>query len=168
MERVMPDPAEQEIIAEIAREQVAELAPDELPLFRPTSEAYFKDPDKTLKPQSGRDEVLGFGAQAALTFLTPIVLAVVTEVVTFLVAEIGKSLKEEGRVAVGQIVKGLFKRFRGPDAPATPAPAIATLTPDQLAQVRKVAYDKARTLNLTEDRAALLADALVGSLAVSG
>lgn len=165
----MPDPAEQEIISEIAREQIGQLAPDELPLFRPTSEAYFKDPTKTLKTQSGGDEVLGFGAQAALTFLTPIVLAVATEVVTFLVAEIGKSIKEEGRVAVGQIVKSLFKRFRGSDATQSPTtPASPKLSAEQLTQVRKVAYDKARSLNLPEARAALLADSLVGSLAVTG
>jgi hypothetical protein len=164
----LKDPAEQEIIAELAREQVAQLAPDELPLFRPTSEAYFKDPAGTLKPRSGGDDVLGFGAQAALTFVTPIVLAVVTEVVTFLVAEIGKSLKEEGRVAVGQVVKGLFRRFRTGGAPAASAPANHKLSAEQLAQVRKVAYDKARSLNLPEGRAMLLADALVGSLAVSG
>jgi len=165
----MPDPAEQEIISELAREQVAQLAPDELPLFRPTSEAYFKDPTKTLKTQSGGDEVLGFGAQAALTFLTPIALAVVTEVVTFLVAEIGKSIKEEGRVAVGQIVKNLFKRFRPSNSPASPAASSSPrLNAAQLTQVRKVAYDKARSLNLPEARAALLADSLVGSLVVAG
>ena len=160
----MQDSADRETIAELAREQVAQLAPDELPLFRPTSEAYFKDPDKALKPQTGRDEVLGFGAQAALTFLTPIVLAVVTEVVTFLVAEVSKSLKEEGRIAVGQIVKGLFKRFRGADA-AQPA-ATTSLSTAQLAQLRRIAYDKARSLNLPDERAALLADSVVGSLVV--
>jgi hypothetical protein len=164
----MQDSADQEMIAELAREQVAQLAPDELPLFRPTSEAYFKDPGKVLKPQGGRDEVLGFGAQAALTFLTPIVLAVVTEVVTYLVAEIGKSIKEEGRIAVGQIVKGLFKRFRGSDATQPAAAPNLSLSSAQLVEVRKVAYEKARSLNLSEDRAALLADSLVGSLVVTG
>lgn len=162
----MPEPAERDLIAELAREQVTQLAPDELPLFRPTSDAYFKDPVGTLKPQAGADEMLGFGAGAALTFLTPIVLAVATEVVTFLIAEIGKSVKEQGKVAVGEIVKSMFKRFRAPDAPV--AAAIPRLSADQLAQVRKLAFDKARTLSLPDDRAALLADSLVGSLVATG
>jgi len=76
----MPYSVQDQLVSELARNLVANTAPQELPLFRPVSEAYFKDPDGTLKGQPGKDETLGFGVGEAATFITPIVLAVMTDV----------------------------------------------------------------------------------------
>jgi len=65
-----------QLVADLARDMVAEIAPQELPTFRAQSEAYFKDPERALKGQAGKDDMLGFGVGAAVTFLTPVVLAV--------------------------------------------------------------------------------------------
>lgn len=66
--------------------------PQELPLFRPMSAAYFKNPDKVLKSQSGKDEMLGFGVAEAVIMLTPSILAIMSQVVTFVTAEVQKSV----------------------------------------------------------------------------
>jgi hypothetical protein len=47
-----------------------------------------------LSARAGKDEVLGFGLAEAATFLTPLVLAVITEVVKFLAEEVKQSLKD--------------------------------------------------------------------------
>ena len=161
----MTDAVQQQLIAELAREQVAHLAPDELPLFRSTCEAYFKDPDKVLADQQAREDLLGFGASTVLAFVTPVVLAIMTEVVLFLAEEVRKSVKEESSAVISGLVKSLFKRFRSGDNDG--APAAPRLTPDQLARIRRIALEKAQQLNLPESQAGLLADSLVGSLAIT-
>jgi len=169
----MAEDMEQQLVADLARIVVAETSPQELPLFRAHSEAYFKDPASALKRQGGKDEMLGFGMGEAMTLLTPIALAVASEVVKFVLDEVGKSLKKEGADLIGDVIKRLFKRVRAPgegrsghDAKAQEAPPV--LTPEQMAQIRRLAFDKARQLNVPETQAGLLADAVIGSLAVAG
>jgi hypothetical protein len=155
----------EQLIADIARDLVSQIAPQELPLFRPNSEAYFKDPEKALQSQSAKDDMLGFGAGDAVVLLTPIVLATLNEVVKFVVEEAKKSVQGEGAAWIQQAIKAMFKKFHQSEAGDKKKPA--ALTAEQLAQVRKIAFNKARQLKLSEDRAKILADAVVGSLATA-
>jgi hypothetical protein len=156
----MTETSHQDLITELGREQIAHLAPQEMPLYRASSEAYFKDPDKALKGRQGKDEMLSFGSGEAVTFLTPIILAVLSEVVKYLVAEVTKSLRKESSTIVDERVKALFKKFRLKKGPPP-------LSPDQLKIVRQVAFDKARQLSLSEEQAGLMADSVVGGLAAA-
>ncbi len=162
----MTDLTRDQLIRDIARDVVGQIAPQELPLFRATSEAYFKNPREVLEGKKPRDETLGFGLETAVAFLTPVVLAVATEVVKFVAERIKESLKEEGAGIVTELIKKMFKRFRSTGEERGKAPALAPLSPEQLAQVRQRAIEKACQLNLPEVQARLLADAIVGSLAV--
>jgi hypothetical protein len=155
----------EQLIADIARDLVSQIAPQELPLFRASSEAYFKDPEKALQSQSAKDDMLGFGAGDAVVLLTPIVLATLNEVVKFVVEEAKKSVQGEGAAWIQQSIKAVFKKFHQSEAGDKKKPA--ALTVEQLAQVRKIAFNKARQLKLSEDRAKILADAVVGSLATA-
>jgi hypothetical protein len=165
---------QQQIIVAATRDLIAELAPQELPLVSPISTAYFADPERTLQRRASSDQPLGFGVPAeVVTLLTPIALAVLSEVVAFLVAEIRKSTSSETTVLVNELVRRLFKKLRGPDA-AAPAPSTTSeatgrlaLSRAQLVQVREIALQKARELGLAGNRAELLADSLVGGLAVA-
>src|SRR4051794_23947910 len=65
------------LVVEVARGVVRQVAPQEMPLFRANSEVYRKDPQKALRGESGRDQILAFGAGLDVTLLTPVVLAVV-------------------------------------------------------------------------------------------
>jgi hypothetical protein len=154
-----------QLIADVSRELVARAAPQELPLFRAVSSAYFEDPNRALTGKAGKEDMLGFGVEAAAVFLTPVALAVTTQVVTFLSEEIKKSAATESADLIGELVKRLFKKFRptAPDTKPTPPP----LTPQQLGQVRQLAIEKARQLNLPDAQAQLLADSLAGSLAIA-
>ena len=154
-----------QLIADLARDVIAQTAPQEVPLFRANSEAYFKDPQKALQRQGGKDEMLGFGDGAMITFLTPIALTVMTEVVKFLVEEVKKSAKTEGAGVVNEAVKSLFKKFHSKDDKAKKN-EVPPLTPEQLMHVRKLALEKAHQLKLSNDKATLLTDSIVGSLTV--
>ena len=150
------------LIADVARDIVAQTAPQELPLFRATSAAYFKKPDQALKNQTGKDEMLGFGTGELVSLLTPTVLIVVTEVVTFLTVEVKKAVATESASLISDQVKKLFKKFH-PEAEkeqSDPAP----LTREQIARVHKLAYERFLQLKLSETQANRLADAITASL----
>lgn len=152
-----------QLIADLARDIVAKTAPQELPLFRATSAAYFKNPDKVLKSQAGKDEVLGFGVGEAVVMLTPSVLIIVNQVVAFVTSEVQKSVAEESSNMLSDLVKQMFKKFRPEREQNAPPP----LTPTQLANVHKLAYEEANRLALSDAQAKLLADSIVGSLVTS-
>jgi hypothetical protein len=150
-----------QLTLDIARDTIAQIAPQELPLFRAQSQAYFADPTAALNQRAGEDGMLEFGVGDAVIFLTPVALAIVSETLVFLAGEIKNSLAKQSTDLIGDLVKQLFKRFR---AEKDQVPA---LTDAQLTQVRKIAYEKARQFKLPEAQATLLADALVGGLVVA-
>jgi len=162
MEGTMTSSDQNQLIADVARDIIAQTAPEELPLFRATSVAYFKNPEKILKDQKRKDEILGFGPGEVVSLLTPTVLVVVTEVVTFVTAEVQKSIATESASIISELVKKQFKRFQPEEKKEQNE--VARLTPEQIAQIRKRTYEKARQLKLSESQAGLLADSVVGSL----
>jgi hypothetical protein len=162
------DPARNALIEDVARDVLAETAPQELPLFRATSSAYFSDPQRATASAAAKDDALGFGVGDAVLFTTPIVLAVTSEVVTYLVGQVTKAAHLETSGVIEDVVRGMFRRFRKePAAAAARTPPSTALSSRQLADVRRLAYEKARALKLDEAKAALLADSLAGSLATS-
>jgi hypothetical protein len=165
---------QQQLVVEVAREVVGDVAPEELALLGPMSAAYFTDPDRALSGRTLDDEPLGFGVPVDGQLLTPIVLAVLTQVLAFLVTEVRKSVQAEAPDLIHEHVKRLFKKLRPADAeaeaaaasggkPATPPP----LSSQQLARVREIALARARQLGLTGSKAELLADSVVGGLVVA-
>jgi hypothetical protein len=153
------------LVAALARSAVEQTAPEELPLFRPTSEAFFQDPDAVPK-SGGRDELLGFGVDAAIVLVTPVALSVARDVARFVVDQVRSRLADEGEGAVQRALDRVFKR--GQAADATPAAeAEPELSDAELEQVHAIALEKAKQLRLSPERAGLLADAIVGGLATA-
>lgn len=149
-----------DLVARLARATVERAAPEELPLFRATSEAYLADPSSVGQGQQ-RDELLGFGVEAAAMLITPVALHVARDVLGFLNEQLRARAREHGEGAIDRILAKLVGKR---EAAAEPA---ADLSDEQLGQVHARAYDQARALKLSEERAKLLADALVGSLAAA-
>jgi hypothetical protein len=160
----MPDSEYNQLVTHLSRDIVTQMAPEELPLYPVISEAYVKDPEKTLRGQISKDEDLGFGVAEAAVLLTPVVLEVMKSVVMFLWAEVAKGVKQESTRLIGDSIKSMFKKYVPADTHQGQVPG---LTSEQLAQVRLLALEKARQLSLTEDQALLLSDSIVGSLTIS-
>jgi hypothetical protein len=152
---------ENEIIVDVGRTLVGELAPKELPLFHPVSEAFLKQ--STHPGQTGwrRADLLGFGAGTAV-LLTPIVLTALTNVAIFLAQEVGKSIAGATAAMVTEQVKRMFRHGVDKDSPAI------ILQTSQLAEVRRIALLTSKEFELGDARATQLADALVGQLVVDG
>ena len=150
------------LVAALARATVEKAAPEELPLFRATSEAYFAHPE-ALEQKQSRDEPLGFGVDAAMLLVTPVALQVARDVIAFLGQQLRERAAAEGEGAIDRIIARLVHK----DGDAGKADPPAELTDEQLEQVRRLAIEKGRALKLSDDRATLLADSLVGSLATA-
>ena len=171
---------EQALVEALARSAVQDAAPEELPLFAPTSEAYF-DPRRGTPAGAKSDEMLGFGvdAAAAMVFVTPVALEAARSVVSYLVAELQAAAKDESKPMIQALVHRLAhlrdkpgaprtpsRRTPSPDAPEPAAPEPAAFTEEQLQEVHKVALRTAERMGLEHAKAAVVADAIVGAVAV--
>src|SRR6266566_9892076 len=155
------------LVAERAYAVVAQIAPEELPLFPAISTAYFKDPRQALKYDAeGKDDMLGFGVAETVSLLTPTVLVVMNEVIMLLTTGVAKSFEEESTNFISEQFKKLRKKLRPQEKKEQHE--LSPLTSEQLVQVRQRAYEKACQLKLPDDTAQLLADAVVGSLIQTG
>ncbi len=171
---------EQALVEALARSAVQDAAPEELPLFAPTSEAYF-DPRRGTPAGAKSDEMLGFGvdAAAAMVFVTPVALEAARSVVSYLVTELQAALKDESKPMIQALVHRLAhlrdkpgstgdaKPADAKPADAKPAePEPAAFTEAQLQEVHKVALRTAERMGLEHAKAAVVADAIVGAVAV--
>jgi hypothetical protein len=157
----MADTSQNQLVVEIARDLVGQIAPHELPLFRATSAAYLRRAARSLKTHGARDEMLGFSTGTEPTFLTPIVLVVTHAVVEFVSTSIRASTTADHGKLLDEQVRIVFRQYRPPGSADQQPPA---LTPAQVAQARQLAFQKACQRNLAEARAETLADALAGSI----
>lgn len=151
-----------QLIADVACDIVAQIAPQELPLFRATSTAYFKDSNKLLKHQTGKDEMLGFGIEETVSLQTPTILFVMAAVVTFVTEALKESLVECSADLNSHRTQKMFKKFRS--FPQNDASNPSPLTFQQITQVRKLAYERSLQLKLSDTQANILADAVVATL----
>lgn len=183
---------EQELVTEVTRQVLAAQFPEELPLLRVQSQAYFEDPEVALQGKAQRGEgMLAFGAGEAVTLITPIALAVVGDLVPYLLEQVRDSIKSESEPFIQKSVRRLFKKLEAkekkddkgkeqgkpktevPDSPEPPTegePAEQgplALSSAQVKEVRARAVEKAKALGLEAAKAELLADAIAGSLRTS-
>ena len=146
------------MVEELARLALGKVAPEELLLFEVTAAQYFADPEAALNPRR-RDEALGFGLDLAM--LTPYVLAVVTSCLGFLVKTVAETATSEAtKPAIGDMLRRLARRDQDSKRPVQ-------LSSEQAEGVRTIAFGRAKDLGLSEERARVLADAVVGGLHVA-
>ncbi|MGB7981506.1 MAG: hypothetical protein WCF36_12020 [Candidatus Nanopelagicales bacterium] len=159
MTQFQGNPDDEQLVRELAQSVLQQTAPEELLLFDETAAEYFADPPGVLDAR-GRDEPVGFGLELAM--VTPVVLAALTPVVQYLLAVAADALKVEVRPVVVRWVRALLHHGQDPGETA-PTPA---LTPAQAARVRQLSRDRAVQLGMSQADADLLADSVVGGMAV--
>ena len=187
----MVDTEQTQLIKDLSRDMVSEIVPQELPMFRAQSEAFFQDSGMANKKQATKDDMLGFGVDSAATFLTPAILSVASVVVNFVVEAVKETFKGESKEFLNEIVKKTFKKLRkvdqmkqqieddqpekveqpkGEEQPkdlAVPKEESFKLSQEQLKAIRERAIEQALIMRLSEKTAETLANSIVGSLALS-
>jgi hypothetical protein len=145
-----------QLITQVARVVVTQIAPQELSIFSDICEAYFKNPNKMHVGQAGAEETLGFGLESVSTVvMSPIILSIVNNVVQVLAQEVAESGIVKRLLQKLHLVKKEKKKISLP------------LSPEQIRQVHQLTMVKARQFKLSESQAQLLADSLIGNLALA-
>lgn len=155
----MVEIARKQLVTDIARDVIAQIAPQECPLFSVTCEAYFTNPDQLLKDQRGKDEMLGFGIDTtAAIFLSPIVLAIANGIIQSLTEDVIPE-KTKG------IINKIFKTKRTKKEMDKQGTLSLSYTKDQLQQIREEIVRKVqRQSKCSKSQAEEIADAVVGRL----
>ncbi len=152
------------------------LGPGELALFDETAAAWSATRGK---PGRSRSDMLGFGLDAALPVVTAAALTAAHTAVDFLWEAARDAVRDETGGLLRSGIDRAVARFRArrrregrPEAEGTSpeggpdAALVAGLDPERLAQVRKATYEQLIASGTAEEMAGLLADAVVGALAV--
>lgn len=152
-------------LLDLARPAVARVEPDELPLLEATVAAARRPWVRWRASRS--EDMLGFGWDESIPAVSMAALGAAQAVLAYLGAQAGEALREEASTAIRDRLRGLLRR-RALRRAARRASVLDTpLAPEQLRQVRQIAVDKATALGLDRPRAELVADAIVGRLAVA-
>jgi hypothetical protein len=143
------------LVSEISRDIVAQIAPQELPIFQAVSAAYFANPAYALNNIHPKDDVLGFGIDPVTALITPIVLKVISEVFQFLL-DVAKKAAEDGlEKELPIVIRKVFKKYNSSE----PLP----LTQEQILLIRGQVLKSAERL-LSKDKAVSLANAVTVQL----
>ncbi len=155
--------ADEQLVSALGRMVVTEVSPHELMEFEAISQSYFRNPQFVVPAKTRKDGSVGLAMMGTLSYLSPLILAVANEIVIqFFADKLQSSFAHRS--------KSLWARLRHSFRSSESGPADTSthqrlpLRPDQLVEVRRVAFEKARQLNLPEAQATILADAMVGSL----
>ena len=127
--------SEEGLLSSLSYEIVKEVAPDELDLFDDFKEEFLKNPDAfSEKEPKKREQMLGFALPPGTEqFITVIVLPVVFHLIDKYIIQKYVTKKGEGKS-----------------------------DPDKINTLRDEAYQNATSLGMDEEKASLLADALIG------
>jgi hypothetical protein len=150
-------PEGDEFVRELSKQLVDQFAPEELEIFDELYSDYKEHPSGHA-PQQGADDALGSGLGEIMVAITPAASAMVTAVVSFVVSEVLKATQDEGSEKIKSKVKTLFN-------PKAPGKA-ASLSPEQMEQVQKLAAKRALDFGLSAQQAKQMSLALVGSLSM--
>ena len=160
----MADAIHAALIRELTRDVVGFLRPEELLLVDPLASAAAAGTRNGLRAGKRRDEALGVGLSEVVTLVTPAVVVAVTAAVNQAAGDTGRLAAQRGERSVNRLLGRLFRR--GNDADHKKGTEVAEFTVEQMAAVHRLAFARARKLGLSEDKAILLADSLVGGLAL--
>ncbi|NDJ55170.1 MAG: hypothetical protein GYB68_19030 [Chloroflexi bacterium] len=163
MASLTDSPAGRDLLNDLNRDLVAEMAPEELDMFGELMSEYYADPSPPNPDEQAADDPLGFGLGETIIAVTPASAAVLTAVI-HLIMQISQHMAfDEVSDQLRVRIKSLFKK-RPKDEP--PPPDAPKLSADDLARVRQVAIDEAKRFGLPEERAILMGDVLYRRLSL--
>ncbi|MGQ0778780.1 MAG: hypothetical protein ACT4NY_30935 [Pseudonocardiales bacterium] len=153
----VPKEQNPQLVTRLAREAVRRAAPDELPQFAVTAEAFFAAPNR-VRRSVGRDEPLGLGLESVAVLVSTATLSVVIEVLKHLTQHYSDRLVAR---TGGQVRALLGRRRSGRQEVVLPV-----LDKQQLSKLHALAVSKATARQVPAEQAVLIADGIIAGLSL--
>jgi hypothetical protein len=163
-EVVMDETVLDDIVGEVGRDLVSQMAPEELILYRAKSDAFFKDLRTGRKKARQTDEMLGLGAAEIVPFVTPVILYALEIAVKPLVVAAAKRLGADAGDSLSNAIRRLFKR---PTRAGANSAEVSGLTPAEVAQAHFAAVEAVLSCRRSPEQARQIADAIVAHLTIA-
>jgi hypothetical protein len=163
----MTNQIENQLIAELSRRVVAEVAPDEDLAFDLRCAAYFKNPEKALRSESRKAGPGEFGVGEIALILTPFILEILKEVLKDVLKDSAKSYFAKNTPTLLEKLKAFFGKLLGNDSSQSILPQevqLPLLSQAQLIQAHQRAYETAMALGVDASKSNQIADSVVVSL----
>ena len=156
---------DEQLVQEVARGVVAQVAPEEMPMFTALTRAYFADPERALSGDHSGDGYLGFGVDEAVTVVTPAVLDAVGVMVGCIVLQMMQ------RVAPNLVPKTLRRTLgiAGPpegDTGTDESDEPVSFTAAQIAEIQRAMEQSLRKGNIPPAQAESIINAALVRLLV--
>jgi len=135
-----------QLISELAKTVVPQVAPYELQLFQAQKEEYLQNPTQVIRTQMGQTGIADTNPENSLVFMAPVIYTIFEDALDFIAQEFEQRPLFEG---------GISKLIA------------ISLTTSQMAQIRQMAYKRALESKLSLLKSRLVADAVVSKLAMS-
>ena len=149
-------PESKQLVTEISKEIVAEIAPEELELVDELLEDYYANP----AVHESKDNPLGFGSEL-LAASTPVIAMALQTLFNFILNEVWVSAQKEGAVLIAQKMKALLNPTKEKSEPGF------RLTREQLEQAKKLIKKEALRGGMKPKKAEDLALKIVGRIALT-
>jgi hypothetical protein len=149
-------PESKQLVTEVSKQIVAEIAPEELEFVDELIEDYYANP---AAPQN-RDNPLGFGSEL-LAAATPVIAMALQTLFNFVLTEIWGSAQKEGTELIAQKMKTLLNPDKEKSEPAL------GLTQEQLEKAKKLIKKEAIRGGMKAKKAEDLAMKIVGRIALT-
>lgn len=149
-------PESKQLVTEVSKEIVAEVAPEELEFVDELIEDYYANP---IVPEN-KDNPLEFGSEL-LAASTPVIAMALQALFNFVLNEVWVSAQKEGAVLIAQKMKALLNPVR-----EKPEEALG-LTQEQLEKAKKLIKKEAMRGGMKPKKAEDLAMKIVGRIALT-
>jgi hypothetical protein len=149
---------DRELIAELSKQIVDQVAPEEADLFDELIDDYFADPSPPDLSATDADDALGFGLGELMVAFTPAAAAVASAAIAFVVSAMTQAARDESAEQIRAKLKQLLVN-KGSAQVSRPQ-----LTPSELEQLRKIARDTASLYGMDAAHADSMANAMLVTL----
>jgi hypothetical protein len=156
-------PESKQVITDISKELVAEIAPEELELVDELLDDYYANPEV----HESKDHPLGFGSEV-LAAATPVIAMALQTLFTFILNEVWVSAQKESATLIAEKMKSLFNRDKASSPKGDKAEPALELTREQLEKAKQLIKKEAMRGGMKPKKAEELALKIVGRIALTG
>ncbi|RPJ26114.1 MAG: hypothetical protein EHM33_12745 [Chloroflexi bacterium] len=150
-------PESRQLVTEVSRELVAEIAPEELELVDELLDDYYANPTV----HEAKDNPLGFGSEF-LAASTPVIAMALQTVFSFILNEVWVSAQKESALLIAEKMKALFNPTKEKTEPSL------GLTLEQLEKAKKLIKKEAIRGGMKPQKAEDLALKITARIALTG